>query len=71
MSSFKNVSKGLQEALTFANGDTSHAKVHEVLDGEIDASTTAKMAVAELDDTWIGDPRHMRTDDIDFFDLDS
>lgn len=70
MSSFKSVTKGLHEGLVFANGGTSQAKVLEVLDGEIDASTTAKMAVAELDDTWIGDPRHVRTDDVDFFDLD-
>jgi putative transcriptional regulator len=38
MSSFKTVSKGLQEALAFANGDTCHAKVHEVSVDEIDVA---------------------------------
>lgn len=30
MNTFDSVSKGLKEALAFANGDTSEAKVHEV-----------------------------------------
>lgn len=30
MSEFESLSKGLEEALAFANGDTSGARVHEV-----------------------------------------
>ena len=35
MSVFESVSKGLEEALAFADGDTSGAKVHEVLKNAI------------------------------------
>ena len=70
MSSLESVSQGIEEALAFANGDKTHAKVHQVLDGEINASLGAKPLV-ELDDTWNGYPKDMRAEDIDFFDLDS
>ena len=37
MSAFESVSKGLEEALAFANGDLADAKVHElsVAEGDV------------------------------------
>lgn len=38
MNAFDSVSKGLKEALAFANGDTSEAKVHEVSVARVDVA---------------------------------
>jgi len=38
MNAFDSVSKGLEEALAFANGDTSEAKVHEVSVARVDVA---------------------------------
>ena len=38
MNTFDSVSKGLKEALAFANGDTSEAKVHEVSVARVDVA---------------------------------
>jgi putative transcriptional regulator len=38
MSAFDSVSNGLEEALAFANGEISHAKVHEVSVAEVDVA---------------------------------
>mgnify|MGYP003709128749 CR=1 FL=1 len=38
MSAFETVSKGLEEALAFANGDLADAKVHEVSVAEVDVA---------------------------------
>ena len=38
MSAFESVSKGLDEALAFANGDMPGAKVHEVSVGRVDVA---------------------------------
>jgi putative transcriptional regulator len=38
MSAFESVSKGLEEALAFANGEISHAKEHEVSVAEVDVA---------------------------------
>ena len=38
MSAFESVSKGLEEALAFASGEISHAKVHEVSVAEVDVA---------------------------------
>ena len=38
MSAFESVSKGLEEALAFANGGLASAKVHEVSVAEVDVA---------------------------------
>ncbi|MFG6546410.1 helix-turn-helix domain-containing protein [Sulfitobacter sp. 1A13730] len=38
MSAFESVSKGLEEALAFADGDLADAKVHEVSVAEVDVA---------------------------------
>ena len=38
MNAFDSVSKGLKEALAFANGETSEAKVHEVSVARVDVA---------------------------------
>ena len=38
MSAFESVSKGLEEALAFANGDLADGKVHEVSVAQVDVA---------------------------------
>ncbi|MGK7655112.1 helix-turn-helix domain-containing protein [Roseovarius sp. B08] len=38
MTAYESVSKGLEEALAFADGDVSAAKVHEVSVGNVDVA---------------------------------
>lgn len=38
MSAFESVSKGLEEALAFASGDTAGAKLHEVAVADVDVA---------------------------------
>ncbi|KZY48577.1 transcriptional regulator [Roseovarius sp. HI0049] len=38
MTAYESVSKGLEEALAFADGDVSVAKVHEVSVGDVDVA---------------------------------
>ena len=50
MSSFESVSKGLDEALAFANGDASHAKAHTVSVDEIDvAKLRSKISLSDAE----------------------
>ncbi|GHF72346.1 helix-turn-helix domain-containing protein [Seohaeicola zhoushanensis] len=38
MSAFESITKGLEEALTFADGDLADARVHEVSVAEVDVA---------------------------------
>lgn len=42
MSAFESVSKGLGEAVAFANGNTTGAKLHEVTIADVDVASVRK-----------------------------
>ena len=42
MSAFESITKGLEEALAFADGDLVGAKVHEVSVAEVDVAEVRK-----------------------------